>query len=57
MAMDKWEGMVVSHEAILLVLAIDSRKLTVGIPQAYLDEVKVIIDTHWPQARKSFTVH
>ena len=55
--MNKWEGMVVSHEAIPLGLAFDSRNLTVGIPRAYLDEVKVIIDTNWHQARKSFTVH
>ena len=55
--MDKWIGMRVSHKTILLGLEFDSRQLTVGIPRAYLDEVQAIIDSHWHQARKSFTVH
>ena len=49
--------MVISYEAIMLGLELDSRQLTVGIPQAYMDEVRGIIDTHWHHSRKSFTVH
>ena len=46
LAMDKWMDMRVSRKKIFLGLEFDLRQLTVGIPQAYLDEVQAIFDLH-----------
>ena len=37
--MNKWEGMKVSYEAVLLGLLFNTRKMTVGITDVYLKEV------------------
>jgi hypothetical protein len=55
--MDKWVGMIVSREAVLLGLVFNSRTLTVGITTDYRAELLELPNRTWHKARKSFTIH
>ena len=56
LAMNKWEGMKVSYEAVLLGLLFNTRKMTVGITDVYRKEVLDLINDRWHPKRKAFTV-
>ena len=56
MAMNKWIGMVVAHNAILLGLQFDSRKLTLGVTDEYRLKVLKILDEEWPRQVRVFTL-
>jgi hypothetical protein len=57
LAMDKWVGMIVSHEAVLLGLVCNSRTLTAGITADYRAELLELLNRTWHKARKSFNIH
>lgn len=54
LALDKWEGMVVSYKAILLGLVINSRDMTVSMTKEYVAELHKILNKTWHGARKTF---
>ena len=56
LAMDKWIGMRISHEAVQLGLVFNTRRLTVGITPEYIAEVLKILTTTWHESRKSFAI-
>lgn len=56
LAMNKWQELIVSHKQTMLGLIINTRTLTVGIPDSYVAEVAELISTTWHPSRKSFTV-
>ena len=56
LAMDKWTGMLVSHKAVLLGLAVNTRQMTVAITPEYRVSVLALLMTTWHKDRRSFTV-
>lgn len=57
LAMDKWVGMKVSHQAVLLGLTFCTRSLTVGITDKYREELLELLNRTWHKSRKSFNMH
>ena len=53
----KFQGMLVSHQRTQLGMSIDTRKMTVSVPLSYLDQVRLLIRSHWHIHRKRFTVN
>ena len=53
----KFQGMLVSHQRTQLGMAIDTRKMTVSVPLSYLDQVRLLLRSHWHIHRKRFTVN
>ena len=54
--MNKWEGVKVSYEAVLVGLLFNTRNMTVGITDTYRKEVLDLINDRWHSYRKAFTV-
>ena len=57
LAMDKWPELIVKPIQTMIGLVIDTNRLTVAIPQQYVDEVRELLATTWHINRKSFTVN
>ena len=57
LALDKWTGLHVGEEAVLLGLIFSFRTLTVGITPEYLRELHQLLSSTWHHGRKSFTVN
>lgn len=55
--MDKWVGMQVGHQAVLLGLTFCTRKLTVGITEDYRKQLLELLNRSWHKSRKSFTIN
>ena len=55
-AWDKLFEMVINHTNKILGLIIDTRKMTVSIPQEFIDTVITLLRTVWHPKRKSFKV-
>ena len=53
---DKLIEMLVSHFNKILGHDIDTRRLTTGVPPAFVTEVLSMLDTTWGNQRKAFTV-
>ncbi len=56
LAMDKWAELVVGPTQTMLGLTIDTNRMTVAIPAAYVTEVRDIINATWHKNRCTFTV-
>jgi hypothetical protein len=56
LAQDKWVGIRVAHEKILLGLYYNTRCLIVGMPKDYIAEVHDLLTSTWHSNRKSFTL-
>ena len=56
LALDKWEGMLVSHRQVMLRLCIDARRMSVSIANSYRHDLYQLMDTSWPDDRPDFTV-
>ena len=56
LALDKWKGMKVSHEMILLGLVFNTRTMRIGITPEYQEETLNLINREWHQQRKSFSI-
>jgi hypothetical protein len=56
LSMDKWLEAIINYRNILLGLSWNTRKLTVGIPGEYLDELRELIKKTRLLYRKTFTV-
>lgn len=54
-AMDKWRQLLISHCLILLGLVFNTRRMTVGVTDAYRQEVLNMMDKTWHPGRESFT--
>ncbi len=57
LAMDKWLELVVRPVQTMIGLVINTKMLSVAIPQQYVAEVRELLDTTWHVGRKSFTVN
>lgn len=57
LAMDKWLDLIIKPIQTMIGLVIDTNKLTVAIPQQYVDEVRELLASTWHADRKSFTVN
>ena len=55
-ALDKWISLIISPRQVMLGLVIDTNALTVGIPEEYIQEVRLLLHTTWHVHRKRFTV-
>lgn len=56
LALDKWEGMLISHDFIYIGLKLNTRRMTVGITDKYRNELIELMDKCWNKAKKTFTV-
>lgn len=54
LALDKWKGMLICYRAILLGLIIDTRAMTVGITEEYIEELHKLLCEKWHTSRRSF---
>ena len=57
LAMDKRLELIVKPIQTMIGLVIDTNRLTVAIPQQYIDEVRELLASTWHADRKSFTVN
>ena len=55
--MSKWTEIKVGNKLVMLGLLFDTRKMTVGVPGKYMEEVLALLDDHRHPHRKSFTVN
>jgi hypothetical protein len=53
LSLKKWWTTSISPRQVVLVLAIDTNRMTVGLPQEYHDQVKKLL-RKWPKNRKLF---
>ena len=56
LAMDKWVGMIVGPQQVMLGLTVDATALTVGITPEYKAEVRAIIEDNWGPDKRHFKV-
>ena len=54
LALNKWEGIVVSHRPIALGLIFGSRRLFLSMTAEYLHKVRMVIDETFPMGFTSF---
>eukprot|EP00804_Cyclotella_cryptica_P009920 CCRYP_017350-RA/>CCRYP_017350-RA protein AED:0.48 eAED:-0.34 QI:0/0/0/0.33/1/1/3/0/445 len=54
LALDKWVGQRVLHQATFLGLQFDTRRMTISVPQEYQKKVIDCIDSTWHKNRKTF---
>lgn len=52
LAMDKWEEACVGIDQLVLGLDVSTRRLVVGIPEAYRAEVYRLLETTWPNNKR-----
>lgn len=57
LAMDKWEGLLISYHSVLLGLLFNSRTLTVAMTKEYLQELRDLLKKTWHKSRKSFFIN
>jgi hypothetical protein len=56
LAMDKWEKLHVAPIQTMLGLIINTNRMTVSVPEDYIQGVCLLIDSTWHTHRKRFTV-
>jgi hypothetical protein len=56
LAMDKWEKLHVAPIQTMLGLVIDTNRMTVSVPDDYIQSVRLLIDSTWHTHCKRFTV-
>lgn len=56
LAMDKWVDLTIGPRQVMLGLIVDTTAMTVSLPEAYISEVLVLLNTTWHPGRRSFTV-
>ena len=56
LTLDKWISLVISPRQVMLGLVIDTTMLTVGIPDLYIQEVRLLLNRTWHVHRRCFTV-
>ncbi len=56
LAMDKWEKLQVAPIQTMLGLVIDTNRMTVSVPNDYIQSVCLLIDSTWHTHRQRFTV-
>ena len=56
LAMDKWISFVVDTNQVMLGLIINTDRMTVGIPQAYLTACLNLLNSTWHSSRRRFKV-
>ena len=49
-------SLVISPRQVMLGLVIDTTMLTVSIPEEYIQDVRLLLDSTWHVHRKRFTV-
>ena len=54
LALDKWIGLHISPKFTYIGLEFDTRRLTIGIPDEYRDELIQLIDQPWHQGKSTF---
>jgi hypothetical protein len=47
LAMDKWEKLQVAHIQTMLELVINTNRMTVSVPDDYIQSVHLLIDSTW----------
>lgn len=59
LAMDKWGGLVIAHQSVLLGLVFNTRRLTVTVAMTedYLAELRELIAKTWHKNRKCFYIN
>ena len=56
LSMEKWCGLCITYNVILLGFVFDTRLLTIGISDDYRAEVLKLFADHWPDNKRKFTV-
>jgi hypothetical protein len=56
LAMDKWEKLHVAPIQTMLGLIIDTNRMTISVPNNYIQSVHLLIDSTWHTHRQQFTV-
>jgi hypothetical protein len=56
LAMDKWEKLHVASIQTMLGLIIDTNRMTINVPEDYIQSVRLLIDSTWHTHRQQFTV-
>jgi hypothetical protein len=54
--LEKWHELIVGPKQIILGLVVDTSKMTVGITDKYLDQVRLLL-SQWDRNRRFFKVH
>ena len=56
LAMDKWEGMTIAPQEIMLGLKLNTDNLTVEITREYQDEILTILTEKWQPSKNTFKI-
>jgi hypothetical protein len=56
LAMDKWEKLQVAPIQTMLGLVIDTNRMTVSVPDDYIQSIRLLIDSTWHTHCQQFTV-
>jgi hypothetical protein len=56
LSLEKWLELIVGPKQIVLGLVVDMSKMTVGITDEYLDQVRLLL-SQWDRNRRFFKVH
>jgi hypothetical protein len=56
LAMDKWEKLQVAPIQTMLELVIDTNRMTVSVPEDYIQSIRLLIDSTWHTHRQRLSI-